>query len=75
MAGYHEDDIRQLLKNVFDLEGGIGVSGEKLISAFSDLEVDIYFTGDVSEESIESIDVASVLSLEEKQTLINGCME
>lgn len=74
MANYHGDDIRAYFKDVFGYEGEVAESADKMVSLFSDLDVDMYFDGEVSKSKIEEIDIETALSLDEISGVILDCL-
>lgn len=74
MGSYHEADIRAYLKDVFGYEGSVKDSVQKIIASFTELGVDMYFDGDVSEEQVRQIEVESSLNESEIFKMIQDCM-
>lgn len=74
MAKYHEDDIRAYFKDVFGYEGDVAESADKMVKLFSELGVDMYFDGAVSESKIREIDIETAFSLDEITGVILDCL-
>ena len=75
MAKYHEEDIRSFLYDAFGYEGNVDASADRLVELFSDIGVDMYFDGTVSEEKIASIDIETSLSTTEVKGIMEECLK
>lgn len=74
MAKYHEEDIRAYFKDAFGYEGDIAESVQKMITLFTELGIDMYFDGDLNEESTAQVPVETALSSEEVFGIMTDCM-
>ncbi|WP_122642107.1 iron-containing alcohol dehydrogenase [Luxibacter massiliensis] len=74
MSVYHEDDIRTYIQDVFGYKGGIDESVERIVSLFEGLGISMYFKGDWTEKSLESIPIDSMLTQEEITEMIRYSM-
>lgn len=74
MAKTHETDIRTFLKDAFDLEGSMDSMEESLVGLFTELGVDMHFSGEATMEQIRSIDISTSLTREEVLGVINKCL-
>lgn len=62
MAKYHEEDILRYFRDVFGYEVSVESSARQIIELFENLGVDMYFDGEVSEDSLKDIDISTGLS-------------
>lgn len=74
MSAYHEADIRAYFKDVFGYEGELEDSVAKMISLFTELGVDMYFEGELSEEDAVKIPVETALKQEEIMGILRESM-
>lgn len=65
MANYHQDDIQAYFKDVFEYEGDVKESAEKMTNLFIDLGLDMYFEGNTTKEAINRISIESSLNSDE----------
>lgn len=74
MSVYHESDIRAYLKDVFGYEGEICDSADRMTTLYTELGVDMYFDGELSEEAVGKIPMESMLKQEEIAGIIRESM-
>lgn len=74
MAVYHPEDIRKYFKDVFDYEGSISESADRMRELFGKIGVDMYFDGELSKESVSGVVTGSCLSQDELYEILKGCM-
>lgn len=74
MSVYHETDIHDYFRDVFGYEGEIENLTARMISLFTELGVDMYFEGELSEEEAMKIPVESMLKQEEIMGIIRESM-
>ena len=74
MAKYHEEDIRSFLYDAFGYEGDVADSADRLVTLFSEMGVDMYFDGTVSEEDVADIDIETSLSTAEVTDIMKECL-
>lgn len=74
MAKYHKEDIRSFLYDAFGYEGDVADSADRLVTLFSEMGVDMYFDGTVSEEDVADIDIETSLSTAEVTDIMKECL-
>ena len=74
MAKYHEEEIRSFLHDAFGYDGNVADSADRLVTLFSEIGVDMYFDGAVSEETVTDIDIETSLSKTEVTDIIKECL-
>lgn len=75
VARRHAEDVQKYLSDAFGLNGTVEESCKWLIEQFSEMGAEMYFKGDVSDESILSIPCESELSQEEVLALTRSLMK
>ena len=70
MAKYHEEDIRTFLHDAFGYDGNVADSADRLVTVFSEIGVDMYFDGAVSEDNIAGIDIETSLNIAEMTDIL-----
>lgn len=74
MAKYHAADICRYFMDAFGFEGSIEESADQMLRLFGELGVDMYFDGEVSEEKIKEIEIATLLSPKEVTGIVKDCL-
>ena len=69
-----ELQIRSFLHDAFGYDGNVADSADRLVTLFSEIGVDMYFDGAVSEETVTDIDIETSLSKTEVTDIMKECL-
>lgn len=74
MVRYYRDDIYRYFKDVFGFKGSIEESSKRMKEVFESMGVDMCFGGEVTRDTIKSLNIDSSLSINDITEMIRGCM-
>ena len=74
MAKYHEEEICSFLQDALGYKRNVADSADRLVTLFSEMGVDMYFDGAVSEQDVTDINIETTLSTAEVTAIMKECM-
>ena len=74
MGKYHGEEISRFLLDAFGYEGTIEEATQKMVELFTELGVDMYFDGNVTEDLIRPVEISTSFTLKELESILKGCI-